>query len=96
MSFYPVSSIVSLIRLGTLIWTDGSKYVGVFENDLRSGWGIMTVENSLEKFEGPWKDGKRHGRGTQVYSDGSKYVGSIINDHRHGKVKSLNNFSFQT
>ena len=56
----------------------------------------MTVENSLEKFEGPWKDGKRHGRGTQVYSDGSKYVGSIVNDHRHGKVKSLNNFSFQT
>ena len=52
----------------------------------------MTVENSLEKFEGPWKDGKRHGRGTQIYSDGSKYVGNIVNDQRHGRVKSLNNY----
>ena len=52
----------------------------------------MTVENSRERYDGPWKDGKRHGEANQVYSDGSKYVGNFKNDQRNGKVKLLNKY----
>ena len=38
-----------------------------------------------EKYQGEFKDGKRHGQGTLTYSDGEKYVGEFKDGKRHGQ-----------
>lgn len=57
--------------IGTYIWPDGRKYVGIqiykqklgsFENDLRNGFGTFTWQDGKE-FRGEWKDGRQHGKG---------------------------------
>ena len=32
-----------------------------------------------KKYEGEWKDDKKHGQGTETYPNGSKYVGEFKN-----------------
>ena len=75
---------------GTLIWSEGSQYIGQFENNQTHGYGILANQNSLEKFEGMWKEGKRHGKGIQNYSTGATYVGRFENGLRHGQVTKHN------
>ena len=44
--------------------------------------GIMAYSDGA-KYEGEWKDGKRHGQGTLTWSDGSSYVGEWNNGKKH-------------
>jgi hypothetical protein len=37
------------------------------------------------KYEGEFKDGKRHGQGTGTYLNGEKYVGEFKEGKRHGQ-----------
>jgi len=43
----------------------------------------MVKEHTLspdgKKYEGEWKDDKKHGQGTETYPNGSKYVGEFKN-----------------
>ena len=39
---------------------------------------------SVDKYEGQFKDGKRHGRGTFVCVNGDKYEGQFIDDRLNG------------
>ena len=40
---------------------------------------------AAEKYEGDYKDGKRHGKGTMTFADGHIYEGDFQDDKRHGK-----------
>lgn len=37
------------------------------------------------RYEGEWKNDKRHGRGTYRYTNGDVYIGEWSADMRHGK-----------
>ena len=39
---------------------------------------------SVEKYEGQFKDGKRHGQGTFFYANGDKYEGQFKDDLKNG------------
>ena len=53
-----------------MIWPDGDKYVGKFENDKLHGQGTYT-HSSGHKYVGKFKDGFKHGRGTMTFPDGT-------------------------
>ena len=72
-----------------MVWKDGSKYVGNFENDFGNGSGklIFGTESNLDYYEGQWKQTKRSGPGTMVWKDGAKYVGNFEDDLKNGYGK---------
>ena len=39
---------------------------------------------SVDKYEGQFKDGKRHGRGTFTHANGDKYEGQFKDDLKNG------------
>ena len=54
------------------------------KGDCINGQGVYIFPKG-EKYEGEWKDGKRHGHGTYTFSDGEKYVGEFKDGKKHGK-----------
>ena len=69
---------------GTYTFSDGSKYVGEFQNGEFHGQGTLTFANG-SKYVGEWQNDKYHGQGTYTQSSGSKYVGEFQNGLRHGQ-----------
>ena len=48
--------------------------------------GTIIYRNGGEyKYEGEWKDNKKHGQGTIISSDGGKYEGEWKDNKKHGK-----------
>jgi hypothetical protein len=45
---------------------------------------VKTYDNG-DRYEGEWKDGKRHGQGTLYYKSGSRYEGEWKDGKRHGQ-----------
>ena len=46
---------------------------------------VVKIYNDGEKYEGQFKDDKRHGKGIFYYASGDKYDGEWKNNNRHGK-----------
>lgn len=63
----------------TLVWPDGTRYVGGVEDGMRSGKGTIFWEDG-SRFVGEFKDDKRHGPGTMILPDGTIYTGYFDND----------------
>ena len=59
---------------GTLMWKDGTKYVGVFKYDKMEGIGTLTYTNG-NRYEGEFKEGKMEGKGTFINAEGKKTEG---------------------
>eukprot|EP01083_Nonionella_stella_P058152 152407_1 len=53
---------------GTFTWVTGSavKYVGEFENNMRSGKGTCTFKNG-DTYVGNWANDKQNGQGKMTY-----------------------------
>lgn len=69
---------------GTEIEPDGVKYIGHFENGLRSGHGTIYRKDDKKIFEGDFKNGLKDGEGTE-YHDGKKFfTGCFKKGCRHG------------
>jgi len=51
--------------VGVQLWKDGSKYEGMWSNDLCNGRGRMTHANG-DIYEGAWKNDKANGYGVFV------------------------------
>ncbi len=50
------------------------------------GTGTLTIPQLYGeiKYEGEWKDGKKHGKGTETSLDGKRYEGMWRNNEEHG------------
>ena len=59
------------------------KYKGFFNKDNRSGYGVMTYNNS-SIYEGMWKNNNINGNGIMTYNDRSIYEGMWKNNMRTG------------
>ncbi|KAM9299338.1 MORN repeat-containing protein 1 [Gastrophryne carolinensis] len=57
-------------------------YAGDVKRQLRHGYGIYVYTNSFFRYEGEWKDGKKHGHGKLLFRDGSYYEGEFV----HGEI----------
>ncbi len=47
-------------------------------------FSVHTYDNG-DRYEGEWKNGKKHGKGTMDYANGNKYTGIWVNDNRAGQ-----------
>eukprot|EP00525_Craspedostauros_australis_P005056 CAMPEP_0198108576 /NCGR_PEP_ID=MMETSP1442-20131203/639_1 /TAXON_ID= /ORGANISM="Craspedostauros australis, Strain CCMP3328" /LENGTH=80 /DNA_ID=CAMNT_0043763893 /DNA_START=8 /DNA_END=247 /DNA_ORIENTATION=+ len=66
-------------------FTDGTKYVGLFANHKRNGFGTYFFDASKRTYyEGQWKNDQVHGRGRMQWSDGSHYNGDWKNGQMDG------------
>ena len=61
----------------------GIEYSGGFKNGKYDGKG--TLLNFDGRYEGKWKDGRRHGTGTMTFTLGGSYRGGWKDDLFHGK-----------
>ncbi|XP_037355418.1 MORN repeat-containing protein 1 [Talpa occidentalis] len=44
----------------------------------RDGYGAYTYRNAFFRYEGEWKEGKKHGRGKLLFKDGGYYEGEFL------------------
>ena len=68
---------------GTLPISDGSKYVGEFQNGEFSGQGTYIFKNGT-KYVGTFQNNNYYGQATVYYPDGRKFVGSFKNGKKNG------------
>ncbi|KAK3589083.1 hypothetical protein CHS0354_017421 [Potamilus streckersoni] len=52
-------------------------YIGETKKSQRDGHGSFEYSNKFFRYEGQWKNGKKHGHGKLVMTDGSYYEGSF-------------------
>ncbi|XP_041375445.1 MORN repeat-containing protein 1-like isoform X2 [Gigantopelta aegis] len=53
-------------------------YIGEKKKLLRDGHGVYVYENPYFRYEGTWKNGKKHGHGKLLMRDGTFYEGQFI------------------
>ena len=80
--------------VGTLTYSDGSEYVGEFENCNRHGEGIFIFGAASmfagSKYVGEFKDDRYHGHGIFIFGKrsefaGDKYFGEFKNNKKNGQ-----------
>ena len=73
---------------GVFLWTDGTKYVGNFEDDLINGFGTnhFNKEDSRERYEGNFEKEKFQGQGKMFWKNGDFYFGSFANNQPLGEI----------
>ncbi|KAL5021284.1 hypothetical protein ScPMuIL_000439 [Solemya velum] len=59
-------------------------YIGEKRRFLRNGHGVYIYENGFFRYEGQWKNGRKHGHGKLVMKDGSYYEGQFVNGEIQG------------
>ncbi|XP_063719757.1 MORN repeat-containing protein 1-like isoform X2 [Symsagittifera roscoffensis] len=60
-------------------------YRGEKDANYRSGFGVYVYPNNFFRYEGEWKDGKKHGHGKLIMRDGSYYEGNFLNGEIVGR-----------
>ena len=63
----------------TLVWPDGTRYVGGVVDGKRSGKGTIFWQDGT-RFVGQFEDDMRNGPGTMILPDGTVYTGFFRND----------------
>ena len=63
----------------TLVWSDGTRYVGGVIDGKRSGKGTIFWQDGT-RFVGDFDNDKRNGPGTMIMPDGTIYSGIFKND----------------
>ncbi|XP_041103355.1 ALS2 C-terminal-like protein isoform X2 [Polyodon spathula] len=61
------------------------RYIGQWENDKKTGYGVWESINSGESYRGMWLEDQRHGHGIVVTQSGLCYEGIFISDKLTGK-----------
>ena len=69
---------------GILIYKNGDRYYGNFENGKKNKIGIYYFKKSGGKYQGEWEDNKMNGYGKYFYPNGTIYEGFFKNNKRHG------------
>ena len=80
----------------TLVWPDGTRYVGGVVEGMRSGRGTIFWQDGT-RFIGHFKNDLRNGPGTMILPDGTVYTGFFENDEIIEKeVERPTNLRIQT
>ncbi|XP_033754165.1 MORN repeat-containing protein 1-like isoform X6 [Pecten maximus] len=61
-----------------------ASYIGEKKNEMRNGLGVYTYENKYFRYEGQWRNGKKHGHGKLQMQDGSYYEGTFSDGEING------------
>jgi len=69
---------------GTVVLPDGRRYVGEFQDGIRTGRGLMTFPDGT-KYLGDWQNDKPHGQGTLSSAGKFEYAGEFANGVREGQ-----------
>eukprot|EP00584_Thalassiosira_punctigera_P020294 CAMPEP_0172551504 /NCGR_PEP_ID=MMETSP1067-20121228/40042_1 /TAXON_ID=265564 ORGANISM="Thalassiosira punctigera, Strain Tpunct2005C2" /NCGR_SAMPLE_ID=MMETSP1067 /ASSEMBLY_ACC=CAM_ASM_000444 /LENGTH=313 /DNA_ID=CAMNT_0013339305 /DNA_START=136 /DNA_END=1077 /DNA_ORIENTATION=+ len=72
---------------GIMRYDNGCRYVGVFANDKRHGYGKVWYPDGLGAYVGHWRENKRHGAGTMSFANGDVYEGRWSADRPNGMGK---------
>jgi len=70
---------------GVLMFEDGSRYSGGFQNEMRTGYGGMELEDG-STYSGDFLDGKYHGLGSLILVDGTEYKGQFVEGKMDGDI----------
>ena len=70
----------------TITYSDGSMYVGGFEDYKKEGQGTLTYANG-DVYTGLFADDRKNGYGTLTYAGGDVYEGNFENDYPSGAGK---------
>ena len=70
-----------------MVWENGAKYSGEWNNDKMDGLGKYTFSDGKTPKEhiGRFKDGLPNGEGLLTYKNGDIYDGDFKDGKRHGK-----------
>lgn len=68
---------------GVQIWSDGSRYEGLWRCDKANGVGRL-IHADGDVYEGEWLDDKAHGKGVYMHMDGARYDGDWKEDKQDG------------
>ena len=69
---------------GILIYKNGDRYYGNFENGEKSKKGIYYFQKEGVKYKGEWKSNKMDGYGVYHYANGTVYEGYFKDNKRNG------------
>ena len=72
----------------TLVWPDGTRYIGGVLDGKRSGKGTVFWQDGT-RFVGEFENDKRNGPGTMILPDGTVYTGFFENDELVDTESSL-------
>ena len=78
----------NLMKEGTLLLSNGSKYEGKFIENMYDGQGAFAFLDG-RKYKGDFKKGQKNGQGTINWINGSSYTGEWKNGHQHGHGKFI-------
>lgn len=79
LCFFLLAGSVHAEETKTLVWPDGTRYVGGVEDGKRSGKGTIFWQDGT-RFVGTFVNDKRDGPGTMILPDGTAYNGYFQND----------------
>ena len=65
------------------------RYEGQTLNQARHGVGVYYYPNTFYKYEGEWREGKKHGTGKLILGDGGYYEGAFIEGEIEGNGERL-------
>ena len=81
---------------GSIVYPNGDRYVGFFQNNQRHGYGVLHYANQ-DKYDGEWQNGLKHGNGKMTWNaitdfghyKGWRYTGMYANDvfEGHGELR---------
>lgn len=69
---------------GTMVFPEGHRYDGEFQNGKRNGCGTLTLENG-RKYVGQFEDDQFDGVGEWILESGDRYVGEFQDNRCDGK-----------
>jgi serine/threonine protein kinase len=73
---------------GTMVFPNGYRYDGEFQNGKRNGCGTLTFENG-RKYVGQFEDDQFSGVGEWILESGDRYVGEFKDNRCEGKGKFI-------
>ena len=68
---------------GINYYSDGSRYIGIYKNNIREGYGIEYNSNG-NKYKGNFKNDKAEGYGIVYFPNGDRYEGEFIDGIYNG------------
>ncbi|TMW59930.1 hypothetical protein Poli38472_004999 [Pythium oligandrum] len=71
---------------GAIVFTNGDRYEGGFQQGFRHGHGIFMSERGTRVYDGEWRRSERSGTGKERWATtGDRYEGEYLKDRFHGK-----------